>query len=428
MPAPGLQDLGAKSDEHPEQQASFPQTQEEIDNDPRVSWSISGNKYILEEENGTEWAYDPKLQRWIPSLDEDDLARQSEAYAVPGVDQQNTADAFDDFEQNVRAEPGDADKKTKTPRPKRKREKEEKRPAQNTAVYATSIPLDATAEEIEEVFGKYGMIAEALEGGKKRIKLYTDDNGNFKGDALIIFYRPESVELAISMLDDSEFRFGTKGPNGNMRVQVADSSYKKQKDEDKKQHFESRTHYDREKFAKKLKRHKERMEKRIGEWSSEEEEERTRWEKNVVLKHMFTLAELEEDKDAFDEIHEDIQEEASKYGEVTKVKICDKELDGVVIVQFNDFDAAERCAAAFNGRSFDGRTVVAYISQQRENFKAKSLEERTGKSEEARIDEFTTKLEKGELAKDIDGGELPPLSDAAAEGEASKETPGAVAP
>ncbi|KAK7511524.1 nuclear mRNA splicing factor-associated protein [Phyllosticta citriasiana] len=407
MPAPGLQDLGAKSDQHPEQQASFPQTQDEIDNDPRVSWSISGNKYILEEENGMEWAYDPKLQRWIPSHE--------------------TVDPFDDFEQQLTPEPGDAEKKAKTSRPKRKREKEEKRPAQNTAVYATSIPLDATAEEIEEVFGKYGMIAEALEDGKKRVKLYMDDSGNFKGDALIIYYRPESVDLAISMLDDSEFRFGTKGPNGNMRVQVADSSYKKQKDEDKKQNFESRTHYDREKFAKKLKRHKERMEKRIGEWSSEEEEERTRWEKNVVLKHMFTLEELEEDKDAFDEIHEDIQEEASKYGEVTKVKICDKEVDGVVIVQFNDFDAAERCAAAFNGRSFDGRKVVAYIAQQRQNFKAKSLEERTGKSEEARIDEFTTKLEKGELAKNIDGGELPPLSEAA-ELDDSKGTTGAIAP
>lgn len=105
------------------------------------------------------------------------------------------------------------------------------------------------------------MIAEALEDGKKRVKLYTDEKGNFKGDALIIYYRPESVDLAISMLDDSEFRFGAKGPQGNMRVQVADSSYKKQKEEDKKQNFESRTHYDREKFAKKLKRHKERMEK-----------------------------------------------------------------------------------------------------------------------------------------------------------------------
>ncbi|KAL1382382.1 nuclear mRNA splicing factor-associated protein [Phyllosticta capitalensis] len=425
---PALQDPGAKSDEHAAQQASFPQTQEEIDNDPRVSWSISGNKYILEEENGAEWAYDPELHRWIPSLDEDDLARQGEAYAVPGVDQHDTAGDFDDFEKHLTPDSADADKKTKEKRPKRKREKEQKPPAQNTAVYATSIPLDATAEEIGEVFSKYGMIAEALEDGKKRVKLYTDEKGNFKGDALIIYYRPESVDLAISMLDDSEFRFGAKGPQGNMRVQVADSSYKKQKEEDKKQNFESRTHYDREKFAKKLKRHKERMEKRIGEWSSEEEEERTRWEKNVVLKHMFTLEELEQDKEAFDEIHEDIQEEASKYGEVTKVKICDKEPEGVVIVQFNDFDAAERCAAAFNGRAFDGRTVLAYIAQQRQNFKAKSLEERTGKSEEARIDEFTAKLEKGELAKKIDGGELPPLSSEAAEGEASKGTASAVAP
>ena len=60
--------------------------------------------------------------------------------------------------------------------------------------------------------------------------MYEDDQGQFKGDALIVYFRPESVSLAIQMLDDSDFRLGVQGPNGNMRVQAADFSYKSQQD------------------------------------------------------------------------------------------------------------------------------------------------------------------------------------------------------
>lgn len=60
--------------------------------------------------------------------------------------------------------------------------------------------------------------------------MYEDDQGQFKGDALVVYFRPESVALAIQMLDDSDFRFGTEGPMGRMRVQAADFSYKSQQE------------------------------------------------------------------------------------------------------------------------------------------------------------------------------------------------------
>jgi HIV Tat-specific factor 1 len=40
-------------------------------------------------------------------------------------------------------------------------------------------------EEVEQVFSRYGVIAESLDSDAPRIKLYTDDNGNFRGEALI---------------------------------------------------------------------------------------------------------------------------------------------------------------------------------------------------------------------------------------------------
>ena len=54
-----------------------------------------------------------------------------------------------------------------------------------------------------------------------------DDKGNFKGDALILFFRPESVDLAVQLLDETEFRLGQ---GQKMKVAAADFSYKTQKD------------------------------------------------------------------------------------------------------------------------------------------------------------------------------------------------------
>jgi HIV Tat-specific factor 1 len=73
------------------------------------------------------------------------------------------------------------------------------------------------------------MLAEELDTGKPRIKMYNDDDGSFKGEALIVYYRPESVGLAIQMLDDTDFRLGIPDPSGKkMRVQEADFSYKRE--------------------------------------------------------------------------------------------------------------------------------------------------------------------------------------------------------
>jgi HIV Tat-specific factor 1 len=60
--------------------------------------------------------------------------------------------------------------------------------------------------------------------------MYTGDDGKFKGEALVVYFRPESVNLAIQMLDDSDFRLGETGPQGSMRVQAADFSFKSQQE------------------------------------------------------------------------------------------------------------------------------------------------------------------------------------------------------
>ena len=47
------------------------------------------------------------------------------------------------------------------------------------------MPEDVTKDELHDVFSKFGVIAESIDDNQPRIKLYADEEGNFKGDALI---------------------------------------------------------------------------------------------------------------------------------------------------------------------------------------------------------------------------------------------------
>ena len=152
------------------------------------------------------------------------------------------------------------------------------------------------------------MIAEEIDRGKPRIKLYTNDDGTFKGDALILYFRAESVDLAIQMLDDTDFRLGQPASTGKMKVAAADFSYKTQKDAPAKSNNK-----DKKKIIKKTQKLNKCVETRdlcdrehannvilcskLADWDDDDpsaiQDTGSRWDKVVILKHMFTLEELE---------------------------------------------------------------------------------------------------------------------------------------
>jgi HIV Tat-specific factor 1 len=59
--------------------------------------------------------------------------------------------------------------------------------------------------------------------------MYTDDEGNFNGEALIVYFKRGSIELAIQMMDDNYFRIEEQ-QNGKIGVKEADFAYKRNKD------------------------------------------------------------------------------------------------------------------------------------------------------------------------------------------------------
>ncbi|RMJ25181.1 hypothetical protein PHISP_03936 [Aspergillus sp. HF37] len=374
---------------------NFPQDPAEFDSDPRVSYSKLDDRFILETDDGEEFTYDTVLKRWIPTVDDDLLRQQQEAYKVKGVDETEQVSAQQlkkKRKQQAMAEESNAQK------PKKQRV--------NTAVFVTSIPLDADFEEIQGVFSKCGVIAEEIDSGRPRVKMYTDDEGNFKGEILVVYFRPESVNLAVQMLDDSNFRLGEAGPLGPMRVQPADFSFKSQQEAPPKA-----TMKDKRKIIQRT----QKLNNKLADWDDEDPsalpETNSRFEKVVILKHMFTLKELEEDSSAVLEIKDDIRDECSKLGEVTNVVLYDKEPDGIVTVRFADPGAARQCISVMDGRFFGGTRVEAYIATGGEKFQ-KTNEQRAAledmaergfdaedPEEQQRLDEFGTWLESSHVVE-----------------------------
>lgn len=313
-------------------------------------------------------------------------------------------------------------------RPSKKREKAPREPKQNTAVYVTGLPLDATADEVAELFSrKCGVIAEEIDSGRPRIKMYTDAQGNFKGDCLIVFFKPQSVDMAIMLLDDTDFRFEAPSPDGTrMRVQAADMSYKKTKyagvedggggdkaagdsavegaeqpynnitnpgggssSNNGHGHNNQRSQQDKAKIIKKT----QKLSAKLADWDDDEpspsarllgsaikEAKGGKWDKIVILRHMFTLEELNEDPAALLEIKEDIREECAKLGPVTNVVLFDQEEEGIVSVKFATVEAAEACVHLMHGRAFDGRIVEAFFATGKERFR-KSKNKDAGEEE-----------------------------------------------
>lgn len=80
----------------------------------------------------------------------------------------------------------------------------------NTFVYASGLPADVTEDEVVDFFMKCGVLKIDPATGKKKVKIYTDDEGRQKGDVRVCYENIESVEMAIEWLSDSEIRPGFK--------------------------------------------------------------------------------------------------------------------------------------------------------------------------------------------------------------------------
>ncbi|RKP39909.1 hypothetical protein BJ085DRAFT_22709, partial [Dimargaris cristalligena] len=253
----------------------------------------------------------------------------------------------------------------------------------NRSIYVQGLPLDVTVAEIQETFGRFGIIMEDFETKLPKIKLYKKPDGTLKGDALITYFKPESVSLAITLLDESPFR-----PGASTNIQVAEAEFKSRESSDEKPGQPSKTKLDPRLKKQRL----QKMEKKLAWYESDEPEVSDRHKRVVILKHMFTLAELEEDPTLLLDLKEEVRSECEKLGQVTAVKLFDKSEDGVISVKFVDKTSAIACVELMDGRWFGGQRVSAQLydgKTQYEYSKSNESEEAT----KARLEKFAEWLE-----------------------------------
>lgn len=190
--------------------------------------------------------------------------------------------------------------------------------------------MDATEEEVGSVFGKAGLILVDADDQPK-IKLYTDaKTGMRNGDGLVVFYKEESVDLAINLLDESPLRLGDKE---NMKVAKAEWSHKKEDDENGDDKGKSKVDPNR---AQKMQKRAERLQREAADYDPSYDErdspaylaansakQPANGGRIVVLSHVFTLEELAEDASLLLDLKEDIRDECESIGKVTNVVLYD---------------------------------------------------------------------------------------------------------
>ncbi|KAF5317155.1 hypothetical protein D9611_003909 [Ephemerocybe angulata] len=378
--------------------------------DPRVYFNKATDTWRLEQDDDTELEYDASKGAWVPVLDEDLLKRQQAAYSVAGVDEETPAAPVlkreskkrkveEDYTGYGNTEAGSSSSAGAEAGPSAKRGKNDKPPVErkskNTAVYVSGLPADTELDELVERFSRYGVIEED-DSGDPKIKMYAREDGSFNGEALIVYFKEDSVTLAVNLLDEDDLRLGD--PSTRMKVVKADFSHKAKSTHSNEPHKPRKT-VDKKAATRRI----GKMQRKLAEWGdddgfgpqpdpSDRPSPAVNNSRVVVLKHMFRLEDLEKDAALLLDLKEDVREECSMLGDVTNVTLYDKEADGVMTVKFRDPVSAQACIIRMNGRFFDGQRVIAELYTGKQRFKRSGTGEDAGEDgdgeEKARLDEF----------------------------------------
>ncbi|XP_065362643.1 17S U2 SnRNP complex component HTATSF1 [Calliphora vicina] len=330
------------------------------------------------DKDGTVFFWDAERNAWFPKIDDDFMARYQMSYGfidntseserekekrdleAAKQKEKELAQMVEEAKANEEASKEDA----KQGGVKRKQPQEPPKwfeidPDQNTKVYVSNLPLDITLDEFADIMGKCGMIMRDPQTQKYKLKLYTESEGQIKGDGLCDYIKVESVDLALNILDEYDLR-GNK-----LRVQRAQ--------------FQMRGEYNPALKPKRKKKDKEKLAKikeKLFDWRPEKMRgERSKHEKTVIIKNLFHPELFEKEVQLILDYQNDLREECSKCGTVRKVVIYDRHSEGVAQINMSSPEEADLVIQMMQGRFFGKRQLTAEHWDGKTKYKSEETEE-----------------------------------------------------
>ncbi|XP_037718017.1 HIV Tat-specific factor 1 [Drosophila subpulchrella] len=314
------------------------------------------------DKDGVEFFWDAEKSAWFPKIDDDFMARYQMNYGF--IDNTSAGEKEKAEKEAAEAKRKEEELKrmtaeaeaamsrdnaasTAAPTGKRKVQEPPKwfemDPSQNTKVYVSNLPLDITMDEFADLMGKCGMVMRDPQTQKFKLKLYAEKDGQIKGDGLCDYIKVESVNLALKILDEYNLR-GHK-----IRVQRAQ--------------FQMRGEYNPALKPKRKKKDKEKLQKmkeKLFDWRPDKMRgERSKNEKTVIIKNLFTPELFEKEVELILEYQNNLREECSKCGMVRKVVIYDRHPEGVAQINMSSPEEADQVIQMMQGRYFGQRQLSA---------------------------------------------------------------------
>ncbi|SCU97281.1 LAME_0F19152g1_1 [Lachancea meyersii CBS 8951] len=239
----------------------------------------------------------------------------------------------------------------------------------NCAIYISNLPLhDLKDDDLIDEFTKFGIIRKDPISNRPKCKIYVNEDGKLKGDALIVYLKPESVKMAV------EFMNGTHLKGKTLKVEEATFKSDPQKVEASDEGVEE--------FRKLKLRKLREQEHDLNDWKDDEESESRNSESGTP--NTDPSSDEEEDKSArtvlltnaldlykklssveVSEIAADLRDGCEAVGEVLNFEL--DEVLGQVKVEYSTQELAQKCCKMMNGRYFDGRKLMAYTLDAEED-------------------------------------------------------------
>lgn len=315
-----------------------------------VTYGFEDDTHTYTDTDGVKYFWDKEKNAWFPKINDDFMAQYQMNY---GFIDNTTAPKAEEVQKPAKVEPPAEQKGIKRkPSEPTWFEVDE---TQNTKVYVSNLPSDITEEEFVDLMQKCGLVMRDPNTGNMKIKLYKEPGTDvLKGDALCTYIRVESVDLALNLIDGSDYK-------GN-KIKVERAKFQMKGNYDPKLKPKTKKRKDKQKLK--------RMQEKLFDWRPEKlKGERAKHERIVILKNVFEPSMFDTDVGLILEFQNDLREECAKYGEVRKVTIYDGHPEGVAQINMSCPEEADECVKVLNGRWFGKRQLTAEISDGKTKYK-----------------------------------------------------------